>query len=121
MKKINFEIYFKNILSESLIALDKRLLTNYYKSLGFYDIKIQSNITKITKIGDAELTYIVEEGKRFTINKISTNVDESFDKKLFFPLNKSYKRYIGDYYSPFKIKKLLEELDKIISIIIYSL
>ena len=103
------------VLSENLISLDKRLLINYYKSLGFYDIRIQSNIAKITKIGDAELTYIVEEGKRFTINKISTNVDESFDKKLFFPLNKSYKRYIGDYYSPFKIKKLLDELDKIIS------
>ena len=103
------------VLSESLIALDKRLLINYYKSLGFYDIKIKSNIAKITQIGNAELTYTVEEGKRFTINKISTNVDETFDKKLFFPLNKSYKKYIGDYYSPFKIKKLLEELDKIIA------
>ena len=103
------------VLSESLIALDKRLLINYYKSLGFYDIEIKSNIAKITQIGNAELTYTVEEGKRFTINKISTNVDETFDKKLFFPLNKSYKKYIGDYYSPFKIKKLLEELDKIIA------
>ena len=103
------------VLSESLIALDKRLLINYYKSLGFYDIKIKSNIAKITQIGNAELTYTVEEGKRFTINKISTNVDETFDKKLFFPLNKRYKKYIGDYYSPFKIKKLLEELDKIIA------
>ena len=32
------------VLSENLINLDLRLLTNYYKSLGFYDIKIYSNL-----------------------------------------------------------------------------
>ena len=31
-------------LSENLINLDLRLLTNYYKSLGFYDVKIKSNM-----------------------------------------------------------------------------
>ena len=30
-------------------------------------------------------------------------------------MNKEYKKYIGDYYSPFKITKLLNELDLIIS------
>ena len=29
--------------SENLINLDLRLLKNYYKSLGFYDVKISSN------------------------------------------------------------------------------
>ena len=47
-------------------------------------------------------------------NKISTNIDSVFDKKAFFPLNKSFKKLAGDYYSHFKIKKILEEVDKII-------
>ena len=101
-------------LTENLINLDKRLLTNYYKSLGYYDAKINSSIAKITSSGKAELTYSVEEGKRYTINKISTNVDSVFDKKLFFPLNKNFNKYVGKYYSPFKIKKLLENLDELI-------
>ena len=101
-------------LSENLINLDRRLLTNYYKSLGYYDIKISSNIAEINKAGNADLVYSIEEGTRYTINKISTNIDEVFDKNLFFPLNKEFKKYIGDYYSPFKIKKLLEELDRLI-------
>ncbi len=101
-------------LSENLINLDKRLLLNYYKSLGYYDIKISSNIAEINKKGNADLVYSIEEGTRYTINKISTNIDDVFDKKLFFPLNKEFKKYIGDYYSPFKIKKLLEELDRLI-------
>ena len=101
-------------LSENLINLDRRLLTNYYKSLGYYDVKISSNIAEINKEGNADLVYSIEEGTRYTINKISTNIDDVFDKELFFPLNKEFKKYIGDYYSPFKIKKLLEELDRLI-------
>ena len=52
--------------------------------------------------------------KDSTINKISTNVDPVYDNKLFFPLQKTYKKYVGEYYSPFKIKKILEELDELI-------
>ena len=62
------------------------------------------------------MVYSIEEGTRYTINKISTNIDQVFDKNLFFPLNKEFKKYIGDYYSPFKIKKLLEELDRLIEL-----
>ena len=101
-------------ISENLINLDRRLLTNYYKAQGFYDIKIKSNFAEINKEGKVNLTYSIEEGKRYTINKISTNVDKTIDKKIFFPLNKIYKEYIGEYYSPFKIKKLLDEVDILI-------
>ena len=110
-----WKIISKNTnFNENLINLDIRLLKNYYKSLGFYDVKINSNLAQISKVGKAELVYSIEEGNRYTIGKISTNVDKVFDKKLFFPLNKIYKKYVGDYHSPFKIKKLLEEIDNLI-------
>jgi outer membrane protein insertion porin family len=101
-------------LSENLVNLDKRLLLNYYKSNGFYDVQISSNIAQINKVGNADLVYNIDEGKRYTINKISTNVDKVFDKKIFFPLNDVFKDYVGSYYSPFKIKKILDELDILI-------
>ena len=101
--------------SESLVNLDKRLLENYYKSIGYYDIKIDSSAVQInSEEGSAKLIYSISEGERFIINKISTNVDEVFDKKIFFPLNDIFKEYVGVYYSPFKIKDLLDELDKLI-------
>ena len=110
-----WKIITKNTnLNENLIKLDLRLLSNYYKSLGFYDVKINSNLAQINKAGNADLIYSIDEGLRYTISKISTNVDKVYDKALFFPLNKVYKKYIGEYYSPFKIKKLLEELDELI-------
>lgn len=100
--------------SENLINLDIRLLTNYYKSIGFYDVKIASNSAEIKDAGDIEITYSIEAGDRYTINKITTNVDSVFDKNLFYDLNKEYQKNIGTYYSPFKIKKLLDEIDEII-------
>ena len=93
MRKINFgKIITRNTnLSENLINLDIRLLTNYYKSIGFYDAKVTSNFAKINNSGKAELIYSIDEGRRFTINKISTNVDPVFDKEIFFHLTISTK------------------------------
>ena len=100
--------------SERLVNLDLRLLRNYYRSIGYYDVKINSNSAEINKEGNIDLIYSIDAGKRFVVNKISTNVDSVFDKDLFLPLNEIYSKYIGDYYSPFKIKKLLENLDELI-------
>ena len=100
--------------SENLINLDLRLLENYYKSIGYYDVKVSSNSAEIKKAGNIELTYSIDAGERYTIKKITTNVDSVFDKNLFYDLNKEYKKNVGTYYSPFKIKKLLDEIDRII-------
>jgi len=100
--------------SQRLVNLDLRLLTNYYKSLGYYDVQITSNSAEIKKSGNVELTYSIEAGNRYIIKKISTNVDPVFDKEIFLPLNKEYQKVIGEYYSPFKVKTLLEDIDNLI-------
>ena len=102
-------------LKQSNIALDKRLLTNYYKSIGYYDVKVISEIVELQEDFQAEITFNINAGTRYKISKISTNVDSVLDKKLFLPLNEIYKQTVGSYYSPFLIKKLLDELDLIIS------
>ncbi len=100
--------------SQNLINLDIRLLKNYYKSLGFYDVEVTSNSAEINKNQNIDLIYSINAGKRYRINKIVTNVDPTFDKELFLSLNNNYKKIIGEYYSPFKVKDLLEEIDEII-------
>ncbi len=102
-------------LNESNIELDKRLLTNYYKSVGYYDVKVLSEIVELKNNFQAEVTFNINAGTRYKISKISTKVDPVLDKELFLPLNKIYKNTVGNYYSPFTVKKLLDELDLIIS------
>mgnify|MGYP001373719797 FL=1 len=101
--------------NQSNIELDKRLLTNYYKSIGYYDVKVLSEIAEVKDNYLAEITFNINAGTRYRISKISTNVDQVLDKNLFLPLNQIYKKSVGEYYSPFKVKKLLDELDLIIS------
>ena len=103
-------------LSENIINLDTRLLRNYYKSLGYYDVKINSNFAEIRESGKAELVYSINEGSRYFIEKISINLDKVFNNNLFTPLNKIFDKVVGTHYSPFKIKTILEELDSLIDI-----
>ena len=111
-----YKVLSKNTkFSKNLVDLDIRLLKNYYRSLGFYDVKISSNSAELNKDKSIDLIYTIEAGQRYRINKISTNVDATFNKEIFLPLNKKYKEVIGEYHSPFKIKNLLEEIDLIIA------
>ena len=89
-------------------------MQNYYKSVGYYDVIIDSSSAEIKETGEIDLTYTINAGDRYVIKKIETNVDPVFDKKIFFPLEKKYKKLIGTYYSPFKTKKLLEDIDALI-------
>ena len=100
--------------NENLINLDKRLLVNYYKSIGYYDVKVTSSSVQVQDKENVNIVYTIDAGQRYTIKKITTNVDSVFSKKLFFPLEKIYNKFVGDYYSPFKIKKILDEIDLLI-------
>ena len=111
-----WKVLSKNtFLNYSNIELDKRLLINYYKSIGYYDVQVLSNNAEVSKKNLTNLTYTINAGTRYRVNKISTNVSEVLDKKIFFPLQDNFKKVIGKYYSPFTVKKLLDELDILIA------
>ena len=100
--------------SEQLVLLDERLIRNYLKSIGYYDVKVSSSSAVINKNNNVDLIYSIEAGERYVINKISTNVEPVFDKEIFSPMQNVYKKFIGDFYSPFSIKDILVELDELI-------
>ncbi len=102
-------------LNSRNIELDKRLLKNYYKSIGYYDVQVLSSSAEIDSENSTTLTYNVDAGTRYRIKKISTNVDQAIDKSNFVSLNKQFKKVVGKYYSPFTIKKLLDEVDLLIA------
>ena len=102
-------------LNYNNIELDKRLLVNYYKSIGFYDVQVLSSNAVISKDNLTTLTYTINAGTRYRINKISTNVSDVFDKKIFLPLEKFFNKAAGKYYSPFIVKQLLDNLDTLIA------
>ena len=106
----------KNVyLNSERIELDKRLLKNFYLSKGYYNVEIVS--TSAESKGDRtdiELTYSINAGERFRIKKLSTDIDPVFDKSLFGDLKDEYRSFAGEYYSPFKIQKILSKIDNIV-------
>ena len=111
-----WKILSKNtFLNKRNIELDTRLLINYYKSLGYYDVQVLSSNAEVSEENLTKLTYTINAGTRYRVNKIFTNVSDVLDKKIFSPLQKSYTKIIGKYYSPFTVKKLLDELDILIA------
>jgi len=101
-------------LNSNTINLDKRLLENYYKSLGYYDVQILSNSAEVSNQNFTTLTYTINAGNRYKVSKISLNLSDVLNKELFTSLEKNYQSIVGQYYSPFKVKNLLDDLDELI-------
>lgn len=111
-----WKILSKNTkFNQNLINLDLRLLENYYKSIGYYNVKVVSQTANLKEDGNIDLIYSIDAGDRFIINKIITNPDPVLDKAIFIPLKEKFKKVIGEYYSPFTVKKLLEDIDELIA------
>ena len=88
-----YKVISKNArFSENLINLDKRLLINYYRSIGYYDVEVNSTSAELEDNTKISLNYNIEAGQRYSIDKISTNVDPVFDKDIFFHLTKLIKK-----------------------------
>ena len=101
-------------LNKNNIDLDKRLLINYYKSIGFYDVQILTTKAEVSETNDTTLTFNINAGTRYKINKISAKVNETINQNLFLSLEKEFRKNVGKYYSPFIVKKLLDEVDIVI-------
>ena len=86
-------------LNEGRIELDKRLLKNYYKNKGYYEVQISSSNVEYIENKGFILTYSIDAGKRYRFGKISANVSESLQKAEFFTLDDEFVKLAGEYYS----------------------
>ncbi len=102
-------------LNAERIELDKRLLKNFYLSKGYYNVEIVSSSAESKENNtEIELTYSINAGDRYRIKKLSTDIDPVFDNSMFADLKDEFTSYAGEYYSPFKVQKILTKIDKIV-------
>ena len=100
-------------LNSSRIELDKRLLKNYYRNKGYYEVNITSSNVEYLEGEGFVLTYSINAGDRYRFKKIFANVSESLDQSAFLPLENEFNKLVGKYYSQQKLNNLLEEIDKL--------
>ncbi len=100
-------------LNKQRIELDKRLLTNYYKNKGFYEVEVTSSNVEYSEAEGFVLTFSVNAGKRYKFKKIFADVSDSLDKNAFLSLEKEFDSLVGKYYSLRKLNDVLSKIDKL--------
>tara|TARA_B100000900_G_scaffold408235_1_gene422183 strand:- start:276 stop:2519 length:2244 start_codon:yes stop_codon:yes gene_type:complete len=104
----------KNVyINQELINLDKRLLTNYFKNNGYYNVKIENSFVEFDKESNFNLIYNILPGKKFFFNDFSLNLPTDYDPELFEKISKKFPKLKGKTYSLFKINDILDDINDI--------
>jgi outer membrane protein insertion porin family len=108
-------------LNEQLVELDKRLLENYYKNQGYYQIQILDSFGQFDNSeGLFELIFNISAGEKFYFNEFALNLPEDYDPNDFDKIDKLFRKLEGKRYSINDFNELLEEIDNIASFKLYD-
>jgi outer membrane protein insertion porin family len=100
-------------LNTSLIETDKRLLKNFYLNKGFYDVIIESSTVDYFDDNTFKLTYKIDSGPKYTINKASLELPIDYDEINFTEVNNEINKLNNETYSFSKVAKVVNEIDKV--------
>jgi len=105
----------KVYLNQSTIELDKRLLENYYKNLGFYKVKILNSFSEFSDKGYFKLIFNIESGNQYFFNEFNLNLPPDYDKSDFKKIEKIFDKLKNEVYSLDNLNQILKEIDKVAS------
>ena len=100
-------------INEELINLDKRLLTNYFKNNGYFNVKIENSFVEFDKDSNFNLIFNITPGNKYFFNDFSLNLPSNYDAKLFENIVKKFSKLKGDTYSLLKVNDLLDDINDI--------
>ena len=104
----------KKFLNEQLINFDKQLLSNFYKNLGYFNVKIDSSFANYLGKDEFEVIYNISSGTKFFFNNINLILPIDYDESNFIQLKKIFTEVKGKNYSLNTINRILKEIDKIV-------
>jgi outer membrane protein insertion porin family len=104
----------KKFLNEKMINLDERLLTNFYKNKGFFNVNINSSFADYLGDDKFELIYNISAGKKYFFNEINLKLPLDYNENDFVELNSLFAKLKGKAYSLDSINDILDKIDKIV-------
>ena len=100
-------------INEELINLDKRLLTNYFKDNGYFNVIVENSFVEFDKNSNFNLIFKITSGKKYFFNNFSLNIPSNYDPNTFKSVEKKFTKLKGEVYSLSKVNTLLKDIDKI--------
>ena len=103
----------KRYLNEGRVELDSRLLKNFYKSKGYYQVNVLTTNVTFDEGEGFLLTYNIDAGTRFKFENVSLKISDGLDEAYFVEIEKDLPKIKNEYYSPQKIEKILDRINKL--------
>ena len=110
----------KIYLDQSRIDLDRRLLENYYKNLGYYDVDINDTFVELDKDGNFNLIYNINAGKYYFFNDLTIELPDYYQSKDFLKIQDKLSNLKGKKYSFDDFNSILLEIENIAKFRLYD-
>lgn len=108
------EVFSFTSLSEQKIEYDKLLLSDFYKSKGFYDAQVESVFAEKAKNSqDFILTFSINSGKKYKFNKFEIEDNNKIYKQDDIKEINLFSNNIlkNQTYSPLLVSKINKQID----------
>jgi outer membrane protein insertion porin family len=103
----------RKFLNQSSVFFDERLLKNFYKNNGYYNVKINSSFAKLIDDNNFELIFNIDSGSKIFFGELDLKLPVDFDENNFSSIKKLFRDVKGKPYSINTIDKILDEIDSI--------
>ena len=100
-------------LNENTINLDVRLLENYYKNNGYYNVEVTNSFAEFKDDNSFNLIYNIVAGNKYFFNDLKLELPVNYDPSKFVKINTLLLKLKDEVYSINKLNKVLNEVDKI--------
>ena len=103
----------RKYLNQNLVNFDERLLKNFYKNNGYYNVKVNSSFAKLLNENEFELIFNIDAKSKVYFGNLNLNLPLDFDEKNFTNIENLFKKIKGEPYSINSIDEILEAIDLI--------
>ncbi len=103
----------KKLLDQNRIRLDSRLLKNYYRNKGYYNVKVESSFAEFLDDGMFDLTFNINAGDKFYFNSLKLNLPEDYNRDNFKRIDSLFAKLENEPYSYNAIEKIIKEVELI--------
>ena len=103
----------KKLLNRQRIDLDKRLIQNFYKNKGYYQVKVLEETIQYDENSNFKLVFNINAGEKFYFNEFKIQLPDDYEKSYFNKITKKLNSYSGEKYSFKVLDKMLNEIEKI--------
>ena len=103
----------KKYLNKERIDLDKRLLINYYKNKGYYNVVVENSTIIKNDNENFKLIFNIDGGDKFFFDEFTINLPDDYDAKYFHKIEKKLNKNKGSPYSFKILENVLNEIERI--------